>query len=562
MAAAGRMLQSSQAPRTDAGAMHMITPLSALPSTLRAAPPPPPSPDRPQSPATGAPAHRPEPSWHPQVAAPPSCGPAPAMPYEATGFSAHVAGTDGRQIDVDLMRMSTAVYGDGEVDLCGWTMLDDAQLQAAGMDPGKLDVPGSQFRAEVFSDGQGNYVLAYRGTSDGAADWLTNFAQGTGQYTDEFDRLAPQAAQEFAQAFGERGVDAAGNPVYTNLVITGHSQGGGLATVASAVTGIPAVTFDPSGVHDRTFERLGLDGAQFREQAEDGQVRRYSMHEDALTQVQEGWITAALAPDAIGHQIIVKPEGELADSVIEYGLEHAGVDPELADRINDALDDLSQLPGIPGLVAGGIGYLGRAASSHEQQVLIDTMLQQQPWQEGYQNPPSVERTLMAPFNSREVESRVTEEVAQGVDAFRADLERHQGDLAEAAGLAEAGRDVQAQWHAGGSHARLALEGAGEFVDTATDVVGATIEGMASDAANQLEQAADGITHPVGHAIVDGVADVTRSGGELLGSVPRVVGDVVETVADAGGWVVQKASEGIGVVDQALTDGWNWLKSRF
>lgn len=543
--------------------MNPITAPSVLQTQLaRLAPPPPPLPDRPHAPAGNAIPYRPEPSWHPQVAAPATCGPAPAMPYDATHFSGHVSGTQGREIDVDLMRMSTAVYGDADVDLCGWAALDDTQLQAAGMDPGRLDVPGSQFKAEVFTDGQGNYVLAYRGTADGAADWMTNFGQGTGQYTDEFDRLAPQAAQEFAQAFGEMGVDAEGNPAWTNLALTGHSQGGGLATVASAVTGIPAVTFDPSGVHDRTFQRLGLDGEQFRSQAEDGQVRRYSMHEDALTQVQEGWVTAPLAPDAIGHQIIVKPEGELADRVIEYGLEHAGVDSGTAGRINDTLDGLSQLPGPLGGLASGIQYLGRAVSSHEQQVLIDTMLQQQPWQDGYQNPASIERTLMSPFNSREVESRVTEEVAQGVDEFRSHVERHQEGRAEAEALAADGRDVQAQWHRGGSDVRFGLDAAGEFVDTATDIAGATIEGLADNAANRLEEAAGGMGHPVDRFLANGLADVTRAGGEVIGAIPRGVGDAVETVAGAGGWAVQKASEGLGVVDQGLTDGWNWLKDRF
>ncbi|KGO98315.1 Mbeg1-like protein [Novilysobacter defluvii] len=396
--------------------MNPILAPSALQATLARTVPGPaaPVPDqaRPLSGNTGA--WRPEPSWHPQVA-PPACGPAAAMPYDAADFSAHVAGTRGREVDVDLMRMSTAVYGDKDVDLCGWSALDEGQLEAAGMDPGRLDIPGSQFKAEVFTDGQGNYVLAFRGTADGAADWMTNFAQGTGQVTDEFDRLAPQAAQEFAQAFGEMGVDAAGNPAYTNLALTGHSQGGGLATVASAVTGIPAVTFDPSGVHDRTLARLGLDAGQFRSQAEAGQVRRYSMHEDALTQVQEGWLTAPLAPDAIGHQIVVKPEGELSDRVIEYGLQHAGVDEATAGRVNEVLDGLTRIPGPLGGLASGIQYLGRAASSHEQQVLIDTMLQQQPWQEGYENPASLERILMSPFNSRPVERLVTEVVAQGVD---------------------------------------------------------------------------------------------------------------------------------------------------
>jgi hypothetical protein len=530
------------------------------------APQPLPPPADPQAAARSAkPAspYAPEPSYHPQVNAPGTCGAGSAAPYDAANFSSYISGTQGRQVDVDLMRMSLATYEGGTQAICGWTALDNDQLQAAGMDPGRLDVPGSQFKAQVFTDGQGNYVLAFRGTQEGAADWMTNFAQGTGQVTDEFDRLAPQAAQEFARAFGERGVDADGNPTYTNLAITGHSQGGGLATVASAVTGIPAVTFDPSGVHDRTLERLGLDGEQFRQQAEDGQVRRYSMFEDALTQVQEGWFTAPLAPDAIGHQIVVKPEGELADSIVGYGLEHTGMDPAAAGVINDIVEWLPNLPGPLGDLGGGIRYLARAVSSHEQQVLIDTMLQQKPWEPGYENPVSTERTLMSPFNSREVERRVTEEVAQGVDEVRADLARGQSDLAaiQATDVA-AGNDVQAGWSIAGERLQTGLNVAGDVVSSGADVAAGTVEGLATDAGNAIDARADAASNPVERFVLGGTADAVRLFGQASGATTRATGDVAQAALDGAGWVADKGSDVIGKVDQTLTDGWNWLSDRF
>ncbi|HZW18314.1 MAG TPA: Mbeg1-like protein [Luteimonas sp.] len=497
----------------------------------------------------------PEPAYHPQVGAPGTCGPGPAMPYDAANFSTFISGTQGRQVDVDMMRMSFATYEGGPQSICGWTALDGEQLQAAGMDPGKLDVPGSQFKAMVFTDGQGNYVLAFRGTQEGAADWMTNFAQGTGQVTDEFDRLAPQAAQEFARAFGERGVDADGNPAYTNLAITGHSQGGGLATVASAVTGIPAVTFDPSGVHDRTFERLGLDGEQFRQQAEDGQVRRYSMFEDALTQAQENWFTAPLAPDAIGHKIVVKPEGELADSVIEYGLGHMGVDEGTAGTITDIVEWLPNLPGPLGGIGSGVRDLARAVSSHEQQLMIDTMLQQEPWQDGYVNPESNE----SPFNSREVERRVTEEVAQGVDEIRADVAQGQADIAhiQATDVAE-GRHVQAGWSIAGEQLQTGLNVTGDVISSGADVAAATVEGMAADAGNSLDARADAASNPVERALLEGSAGAVRLLGQAGGGITRVGGNATQAVLDGAGWIADKGSDVIGKVDQALTDGWKRL----
>lgn len=43
--------------------------------------------------------------------------------------------------------------------------------------------------------------------------------------------------------------------------ILGHSLGGGLATVGSLATGLPAMTFNPAGVHKNTINRLGLQNA-------------------------------------------------------------------------------------------------------------------------------------------------------------------------------------------------------------------------------------------------------------------------------------------------------------
>jgi len=502
---------------------------------------------------------QPEPAYHPQVSPPGTCGPGSAAPYDAANFSQYISGKQARQLDVDMMRMSLATYEGGEQNICGWTALGDEQLQAAGMDPGRLDVPGSQFKAQVFTDGQGNYVLAFRGTQEGAPDWMTNFAQGTGQVTDEFDRLAPQAAQEFARAFGKPGVDAEGNPAFTNLAITGHSQGGGLATIASAVTGIPAVTFDPSGIHDRTFERLGLDGAQFRQDAEGGQVRRYSMQEDALTQVQEGWFTAPLAPDAIGHQIVVRPEGELAEHVVQYGLERTGMDPATAGTLNDIVESLSLL----GPLGGGVRYLARAVSSHEQQIMIDTMLQQQPWQPGYQNPASVERTLMSPFDTPAVESRVSEAIAAGVDEGSSDLLQGQRDVALIRATdGAAGRDVRAGWSIAGEYAQTGLNLAGDIVSTGADATAGTIEGMSIDAADVLETRAGNASNPVDRFLLDATADGVRVTGLTASLLTQATGDVVQANLDAAGWVADKGSDVVGTIEQARSDVLGWIASRF
>lgn len=565
-----------------------------------------------------------EPSYHPQIAAPgassnaTTCSNA-ARPYGPGEFSSYVQGRQARELDVDMMRLSYATYADGPQTVAGWTELTETQLREKGMDPGALDVPGSQFRAEVFTDGQGNYVLAFRGTQEGAADWRTNFEQGTGLYTDEFDRLAPQAAAQFREAFGQFAADADGNQVPTNLAITGHSQGGGLATVASLMTDIPAVTFDASGIHPVTLERLGLDPSQARQDAEAGQIRRYSMHEDALTQAQESWAaTALLAPDALGHQIIVKPEGELDRTMTTRALEYAGLSGEdagrygsLLERMNAANDLIDGLQGpldklfltpidvlqLPFSVAAGARSLARAGISHEQQLMIDTMLQQQPWQPGYQNPPERGRALfdLVPQGVEDGAQRLLHRgalVVDGIPAYRQRISDNdarfdangrlvaeqgarstetdvQATLAERdRGIREAvatdfanGRGIAGSWSIAGDQARASLEVQGDRISGAADTAANRVRNDADHAAANIRAFAD-LTRPIGAGwLSDGAARLVEGGGELVADVTEFGGDAIEAVTEAGGRFVEASADVIGDIGQGVSDAARWAEGK-
>src|SRR5690606_29140056 len=97
------------------------------------------------------------------------------------------------------------------------------------------------------------YVLVFRGTDDDVFagvwnDWINNVDQARGQF-------APQylAAMELA-------VDLIDLTAFSpnNLIATGHSLGGGLASAAAVVAGIPADTFNAAGLHlDTLYERDG-----------------------------------------------------------------------------------------------------------------------------------------------------------------------------------------------------------------------------------------------------------------------------------------------------------------
>ena len=224
----------------------------------------------------------PEPFYHPQAVALQRL--ADAAPAASTpSFDAQVRGQQPRPIDMKLAEISQAVYDPSNAGPAGWQRLDAAQLQAAGIDPSALEDPGTGFRAGIYSDGNGHYVLAFAG-SNGGNDWLNNFEQGLGLPASQY-REAESVAGFAKRAFGD------------NLVITGHSLGGGLAAAAAAKYDIAAVTFNASGVHDDTLRAAGLDPAAARQAADKGEIRAYSVDGEILTSLQEhrGAVLGALA---------------------------------------------------------------------------------------------------------------------------------------------------------------------------------------------------------------------------------------------------------------------------
>lgn len=319
-------------------------------SHLLAPPPPPPPPPPPERAAVTQPS-LPEPSYHPAIAGlqanfTPKTGPGGAT---ATGFASEVRGQDSKPIDLDLMQIANAVYDPNTTQVGNWTRVSDADLQAAGIDPALLETPETGFRAGVYTNGDGNYVLAFSGSNE-TQDWTgANFPQGLGFDAEQYDQ-AVQLGQLVANSeFGRDG----------NLVITGHSLGGGLAGITSLATGVPAVTFDASGVHDKTMERLGLDPGAVKQQAEDGLIRRYNVAGDPLTAAQEDTPgLSSIMPDAPGHEITLK------DPLPPIEAPEWTWNPvEMARRTADYLQDKA----------------ARVADLHRQSTMIEALEEQRPW---------------------------------------------------------------------------------------------------------------------------------------------------------------------------------------
>lgn len=213
--------------------------------------------------------------------------------YTRPSFADEVRGPAPKDIDLTLARLAQDAYrsddrGRGEV--AGWKPLTDEQFRQVGIDPALRTNQASGFDADIYTDGKGRYALAYRGT-DAGKDWGTNLGQGLGFETAQYNQ-AIQLGRQAKVAFGDE------------LVITGHSLGGGLAAVGAAAADAPAVTFNAAGVKDKTLERIGLDPAAVREEAERGQMRRYAVDNEILTELQEKkFPTKYLMPDAIGNKV-------------------------------------------------------------------------------------------------------------------------------------------------------------------------------------------------------------------------------------------------------------------
>lgn len=285
-----------------------------------------------------------EASYHPQLLGLNSQKPLAAnAPPDPASFDQQLRGQDSQAIDLEMAQLSQAVYNPATTTVGQWSRLDDAQLSAAGIDPASLENADTGFRAGIYTDGDGKYVVAYAGSND-VQDWITNARQGIGWDAKQYDQ-AVQLARDAQQAFGE------------NMVITGHSLGGGLAATAALATDTAAVTFNASGVHDDTLRDLGLDPATVKGDAENGQIRRYNIGGEVLTAAQEDVPLLNGIPDAPGHEI------NLDDPDPPQAPDFTWNPIEMAQRTADYLADKVKRP----------------LELHAIEPVIDALQTQQPW---------------------------------------------------------------------------------------------------------------------------------------------------------------------------------------
>ncbi|OPZ56573.1 MAG: Extracellular phospholipase A1 precursor [bacterium ADurb.BinA028] len=256
--------------------------------------------------------------------------------------------TDARNASA-LLAFAADAYGDSKGQLpAGWAPVPTGELASLGLSP--KDLVGSDgFRAAVYRDADGHVVMAFAGTDPTSRqDWATNLAQGAGYRPSQYEK-AILISMKVAAHVGP-----------SNLVLTGHSLGGGLAAAASLATGASAITFNAAGVNSNIRSELATinPGAAA---GSDRLIHNYYVVGEPLTALQN----AQVGPQAVGTQVRL-PSALTADA--EERIRHsAAAAADAGADLGRAANPFGRLPFLPSL-----GELAGQASGYAVGTTVQT----------------------------------------------------------------------------------------------------------------------------------------------------------------------------------------------
>jgi hypothetical protein len=177
------------------------------------------------------------------------------------------------------------------------------------------------FKAMLYQDyitGDRQYVLAFAGT-DGPSDisdWYNNIVQGSG--------MGAPAQYVAAMLIGDKLATQSDIPA-GNLIVTGHSLGGGLASAAAVVGGIRADTFNAAWLREETLrEPDGMGG--FRE-LYPGSLGRLAGAPGSVAAYYVDWDILTYFQRRASNVISIHPVGTLLELDGPHDAELAWADP-------------------------------------------------------------------------------------------------------------------------------------------------------------------------------------------------------------------------------------------
>ncbi|OTA14746.1 phospholipase A [Xenorhabdus vietnamensis] len=183
-----------------------------------------------------------------------------------------IAGKHSQFIDYSLTLVTRDVYRESSLGIGDYVRLSDDDLSKVGIDPKTLNDYSTGFQAGVYQN-KGLYIVSFTGSNE-LKDFMVSIRQGLG-YNEKQYNQAVELAYKALKVFGE------------NVIFTGHSLGGGLATVAALATGKPAVIYNSAGVSDATLKHMGILPEVARELAGSGLIRHYTVQHDWLDNLQK-----------------------------------------------------------------------------------------------------------------------------------------------------------------------------------------------------------------------------------------------------------------------------------
>ena len=178
---------------------------------------------------------------------------------------------------VTLANMAQDVYQTSASPPAGWRTASPDELASIGLRPSDLAPAGSPFFARVYTTGEGadkQYVVAFRGSTSDRRDWEANGKQAIGLSTPHYT-----AALAIGRKLAQAGV--------TNVTMTGHSLGGGLASAAALASGRNAQTFNAAGLSDATINQANTI-RQTAGAGGPGDIRAYYVRGEILSLLQDG----------------------------------------------------------------------------------------------------------------------------------------------------------------------------------------------------------------------------------------------------------------------------------
>lgn len=457
-------------------------------------------------------------------------------------FSDQIAGQQPQQQnDLQFAQMSNDVYtvtgpnGTGtqssqELEAAGWNRLQpdpnggkflvDKQGNHIPIDPAMLEDSNTGFRAGIYQNDQGQYVVAYAGTDPSEmADIGADAGQAFGFETAQYNQ-AVALAKEAEVAFGDG-----------NVVFTGHSLGGGLATAGALATGSAGVTFNAAGLSDDTLSDLGFSPNAARENvADSGQVRRYIVETDPLNTVQQDVPGLNGTPDAVGTEWRLALPAGMTPFIDSHGGSGNGTSFVEAVRNGTPRAPESEVLNVDGL-AGDV-----RENASEYAINSIGNIAEGLWTTG---------------------TDVVDSVSGKVDDVQnvIDTDFAQGDY------------VEGSFNILGDVAEGAFNVTGDLISGGADYASAQVSDIANYGGSTIRDLGDflGLETPA-----NAVAGVLEGGGELVGDVIEFGGDAVEWTADTLGTVTEGVVDFAGDVTQGVTDfagdvaegvnsvmPWNW-----